>query len=97
MVWDEQNWFITICIYSLLGALSVAVPGEIRGLHTAWKKYGKLPWRDLVQPTINMTEDGFRIQLRLYEAAHTFRDVIEEDAGFRLVLLLSLFCILISV
>eukprot|EP00795_Rhopilema_esculentum_P015371 gene15371-6603_t len=67
---------------TLRGALSVAVPGEIRGLHAAWKKYGKLPWRDLIQPTIDMTENGFRIQLRLYEAANTFREIIEADEGF---------------
>ena len=31
-----------------------------------------------------MTENGFRIQLRLYEAANTFREIIEADEGFRL-------------
>ena len=67
----------------LIGPLSVAVPGEVRGLHAAWKKYGKLPWRDVIQPTVDMTEKGFRIQLRLYEAAQKFRDVIEEDPGLR--------------
>ncbi|EDO28033.1 predicted protein, partial [Nematostella vectensis] len=44
-----------------LGGLAVAVPGEVRGLHTAWMEYGKLPWRDLVQPTIDMAKGGFKI------------------------------------
>lgn len=68
-----------------IGPLSIAVPGEIRGLHAAWKKYGKLPWRDLIQPTLDMAENGFRIQLRLHEAAELYREVIEEDPGFRFV------------
>ncbi len=63
------------------GPLSIAVPGEIKGLHAAWKKYGKLPWRDLIEPTINMTEYGFQIQLRLYESMQNFRYIIEEDEG----------------
>eukprot|EP00794_Sanderia_malayensis_P014205 gene14205-15687_t len=64
------------------GPLSIAVPGEVRGMHAAWKKYGKLPWRDLIEPTINMTESGFHIQLRLHEAMEKFRDILEADESF---------------
>jgi gamma-glutamyltranspeptidase/glutathione hydrolase len=39
--------------------LSVGVPGTVAGLHLAWKEQGKLPWKRLVEPAINLAGDGF--------------------------------------
>ncbi|MBK7141789.1 MAG: gamma-glutamyltransferase [bacterium] len=46
---------------SLYGAKAVGVPGTVAGLHELWKKYGKLPWNDLVQPAIELARDGLVI------------------------------------
>lgn len=44
------------------GILSVAVPGELRGYWVAYKKFGgKIPWKDLVQPTIDLCENGIPV------------------------------------
>ncbi len=41
------------------GPLSVGVPGTVAGLWDAHQKMGKLPWKDLVQPAIDLAEKGF--------------------------------------
>ena len=52
----------------LLGGLAIAVPGEVNGLYRAWKEYGWLPWKDLVQPAINLAREGFEISTAVADA-----------------------------
>ncbi|KAG2401015.1 Glutathione hydrolase [Vigna angularis] len=47
------------------GGLSVAVPRERAGLVMAWKQYGKLPWKRLVNPAEKL-ERGFKISAYLH-------------------------------
>ena len=39
--------------------LAVGVPGTVAGLHLAWQRHGRLPWRRLVAPAIALARDGF--------------------------------------
>lgn len=43
------------------GAKVVGVPGTIRGLELAHRKFGKLPWKELVKPAVALARDGFAI------------------------------------
>ena len=43
------------------GYLAPGVPGSVRGLAMAHKKFGKLPWKDVVMPGIMLAEKGFII------------------------------------
>ena len=43
------------------GYLAPGVPGTVRGLEMAHKKFGKLPWKDVVMPAVKLAEDGFVI------------------------------------
>ncbi|MGB5246476.1 MAG: gamma-glutamyltransferase [Woeseia sp.] len=44
---------------SLVGHLAVGVPGTVAGFWEAHRKYGSLPWRDLVMPSVRLAEEGF--------------------------------------
>jgi gamma-glutamyltranspeptidase/glutathione hydrolase len=43
------------------GYLAPGVPGTVRGLALAHKKFGRLPWKDLVLPAAQLASDGFVI------------------------------------
>src|SRR5688572_18680171 len=47
------------------GYLAPGVPGSVRGLEAAHKKFGKLPWRDVVMPGVILAEQGFAISQSL--------------------------------
>jgi gamma-glutamyltranspeptidase/glutathione hydrolase len=42
-----------------MGYLAPGVPGTVRGLAMAHKKFGKLPWKDVVMPAVQLAEGGF--------------------------------------
>jgi gamma-glutamyltranspeptidase / glutathione hydrolase len=44
---------------SLDGALAVAVPGTVAGLHALHTAHGRLPWRRLLRPALAAARDGF--------------------------------------
>jgi len=47
------------------GYLAPGVPGTVRGLAMAHARFGKLPWRDLVQPSADLARNGFRVSASL--------------------------------
>lgn len=44
---------------SVNGYLAVATPGTVAGMYEVHRRYGKLPWREVVQPAIKLAQDGF--------------------------------------
>ena len=43
------------------GILSIGVPGTVYGMWEVHKKFGSLPWSELLAPAIELAEDGFLI------------------------------------
>ena len=44
---------------SLDGHLAAGVPGTVDGMWEAYSKYGSLTWEELVQPAIDLAQNGF--------------------------------------
>ena len=46
---------------STIGGLAVGIPGTIAGLYEIHNKFGTMPWKDLVQPAINLAKNGYKV------------------------------------
>lgn len=46
---------------SRLGGLASGVPGELKGLETAHRRFGHLNWTRLVLPSVDLARKGFRV------------------------------------
>ncbi len=44
---------------TLIGHLASGVPGTVAGMWEAHRRYGTLPWQDLVMPAVQLAEEGF--------------------------------------
>ncbi len=49
---------------SLYSQLAYGIPGSVAGMWEAHRKYGKLQWKDLVLPAIQLAKTGFKISQR---------------------------------
>ncbi len=52
------------------GYLAPGVPGTLRGLELAHKKFGKLPWKDVVTPSVQLAE-GFTLSAALAKSLNS--------------------------
>ncbi|MFV2067607.1 MAG: gamma-glutamyltransferase [Pirellulales bacterium] len=61
---------------SHLGHKAVGVPGTVRGLELAHRRFGKLPWHELVVPAVRLARDGFPVDRAL---ARSLNEAIGSD------------------
>ncbi len=50
----NETMYIHDSMASKFGGLSVAIPGEVKGLAEAHQRWGSLPWKRLVQPSVDL-------------------------------------------
>ncbi len=70
---STRNMFIDekgdVAPTSLTGHLASGVPGAVAGLHALHKRYGKLLWKDVVDPAIKLASEGFILDARFARLA----------------------------
>lgn len=67
------------CELMIKGGLSIAVPGELAGYWEAHRRFGKLPWADLFQPSIELCEQGYNLTKAQYESLLLNSTTIRSD------------------
>ena len=72
---------------SLKGHLASGVPGSVAGLWEAHRRYGSLPWHDVVAPAIELAERGFRVTSRFERTVRSDSARLSEFDGSRALFL----------
>jgi gamma-glutamyltranspeptidase/glutathione hydrolase/leukotriene-C4 hydrolase len=81
-----KNMFCGDSSLSTKGGLAVAVPGELKGYWEVYKKYGgKVPWRDVVQPTIDLCNDGILVTEFVERVSLADTELLKNDECLRCV------------
>uniref|UniRef100_A0ACD5TSV9 Uncharacterized protein n=1 Tax=Avena sativa TaxID=4498 RepID=A0ACD5TSV9_AVESA len=65
------------------GALAMGVPGELAGLHAAWSRYGRLPWKSLFTPAIKLARSGYTVVPYVANALKETEVDVLADPGLR--------------
>jgi gamma-glutamyltranspeptidase/glutathione hydrolase len=63
--------------------LASGVPGTVDGMINAHSKYGKLPFKEVIQPAIDIAEKGFPVTGRQADDLNSNRKVFTERNSFR--------------
>lgn len=58
---------------SVVGHLAAGVPGSVAGMWEAHRRFGSLPWAELVQPAVNLAE-GIVVHERLAQSLRSYED-----------------------
>ncbi|PON33587.1 Gamma-glutamyltranspeptidase [Parasponia andersonii] len=82
----SENMYAGNATLKAKGSLSIAVPGELAGLHKAWKQHGRLPWARLVGPAERLARLGIKVSPYLQMQMIATESAIFEDEGLRSVL-----------
>ncbi|MFN2421162.1 MAG: gamma-glutamyltransferase [Gemmatimonadota bacterium] len=68
---------------SVVGGLAAGVPGSVAGMWLVHRKHGTLPWKDLIQPAVELAERGFAIDPTLAGAIRGDRERLARDPAAR--------------
>jgi gamma-glutamyltranspeptidase/glutathione hydrolase len=52
---------------SLVGARAVGVPGTVEGMWEAQRRFGRLKWKQVLEPAIHYARDGFEVSPQLQQ------------------------------
>jgi gamma-glutamyltranspeptidase/glutathione hydrolase len=61
---------------SIVGHLAAGVPGSVAGMAEAHRRFGKLPWRDVVEPAVRLAADGFAVDSFRFRSIEGSREML---------------------
>lgn len=64
---------------------AVATPGTVRGLAMSHRRFGTLPWAQLIQPAVALAREGFAVDCNLAELLNTYLTNEPNHAEFQRV------------
>lgn len=70
---------------STLGGYAVGIPGSVAGVFEVHKKLGSLPMKDLIQPSINLARDGFRVTKKQANSLNSKNSLFEKVNNYKTV------------
>jgi len=70
---------------SSFGVHSVGVPGSIAGIFEVYTKFGSLPFKDLIQPSIDMARNGFKVTKKQARAFNKTRKRFEKANNYKIL------------
>lgn len=53
---------------------AIGVPGELKGYWAAHQRFGKLPWKEVIEPTIEICENGYNMSFAQYDGLKKVRN-----------------------
>ena len=59
--------------------LSAGVPGTVAGMHLAHETYGKLPWKRVLAPAIELARNGFKVRYDLWRTWARSRERLSRE------------------
>lgn len=65
------------------GPLAIGVPGELKGYWAAHIKFGKIPWKELILPTVELCENGYNLTKIQYEGLTLAKMDKTKDANLK--------------
>ncbi len=71
---------------SRVGWRAAGVPGTVKGLEHAHRKFGSKPWAELVGPAIRLAREGFRVSWELARSLRSNRALSRFDESRRIFL-----------
>lgn len=78
-----EEMFVGNAEAAKVGGLAVAVPGELKGYFEAHRKYGKLPWKDIVNPIVELCEKGHEVSRYLEKVLRNREEAILKEPSLR--------------
>lgn len=64
---------------AMLNTKSIGVPSEIALFYELHKRYGKLPWKSLLKPAMQLAKNGFPMSPRLHQLLQSDEAILKKD------------------